>query len=213
LLLQADRNGIFYALDRTSGEFLSGTPFVRQTWNAGFNENGRPKIIPGTDASPEGTVVYPSGIGGNNWRSPSYDPASGWMYLVFTDAGQKYVRQFEEYEPGKEYWGGHGSEVSGEKATAGVMALDTETGEVKWRYRIAQGSLGGGVLATAGGVVFAAAGDGNLIALDSRTGTLLWRFQTGGGRIAASPMSYSVDGKQYVALSAGNVLYSFALGF
>ena len=210
LLLQADRNGMFYVLDRNDGKFLSGTAFAHQTWNAGFDENGRPKVIPGTDASPEGTVVYPSGGGANNWRSPSYDPASGWMYLVYTDAGQKYVRQAEEYEIGKQYWGGRGSRVAGEMESSGVMALDVETGEAKWRYKIAQASLGGGVMATGGGVVFASAADGNLIALDSRTGKLLWRFQTG-GRIAASPMSYSVDGKQYVAVSAGNVLYSFAL--
>jgi alcohol dehydrogenase (cytochrome c) len=210
LLLQADRNGMFYVLDRTDGKFLSGTAFARQTWNAGFDENGRPKVIPNTDATPEGTVVYPSGGGANNWRSPSYDPASGWMYLVYTDAGQKYVRQAEEYEIGKQYWGGRGSRVPGEVESSGVMALDVETGEAKWRYKIAQASLGGGVMATGGGVVFASAADGNLIALDSKTGKLLWRFQTG-GRIAASPMSYSVDGKQYVAVSAGNVLYSFAL--
>jgi len=210
LLLQADRNGMFYVLDRNDGKFLSGTAFAHQTWNAGFDENGRPKIIPGTDATPEGTVVYPSGGGANNWRSPSYDPASGWMYLVYTDAGQKYVRQAEEYEIGKQYWGGRGSRVAGEMESSGVMALDVETGEAKWRYKIAQASLGGGVMATGGGVVFASAADGNLIALDSHSGKLLWRFQTG-GRIAASPMSYSVDGKQYVAVSAGNVLYSFAL--
>ena len=210
LLLQADRNGMFYVLDRSDGKFLSGTAFAHQTWNAGFDENGRPKVVPGTDATPEGTVVYPSGGGANNWRSPSYDPASGWMYLVYTDSGQKYVRQAEEYEIGKQYWGGRGSRVPGEVDSSGVMALDVETGEAKWRYKIAQASLGGGVMATGGGLVFASAADGNLIALDSRTGKLLWRFQTG-GRIAASPMSYLVDGKQYVAVSAGNVLYSFAL--
>ncbi len=210
LLLQADRNGMFYVLDRTDGKFLSGTAFAHQTWNAGFDENGRPKIIPGTDASPEGTVVYPSGGGANNWRSPSYDPASGWMYLVYTDSGQKYIRQTEDYEIGKQYWGGRGSRVAGEMESSGVMAIDVETGEAKWRYKIAAASLGGGVMATGGGVVFASAADGNLIALDSRSGKELWRFQTG-GRIAASPMSYSVGGKQYVAVSAGNVLYSFAL--
>lgn len=210
LLLQADRNGIFYVLDRTSGKFLRGTPFVKQTWNAGFDESGRPKIIPGTDASPEGTVVYPSGGGANNWRSPSYDPTTGWMYIVFTDAGQRFVRAPEEYEAGKQYWSGRGTPVQGEVATAGVMAIDPDTGTVKWRYRIAQATLGGGVLATGGGLVFAATGDGNLIALNSKTGAPLWHFQTG-ARIGASPMSYSVDGHQFVAISAGSVLYSFAL--
>jgi alcohol dehydrogenase (cytochrome c) len=210
LLLQADRNGIFYVLDRISGKFLLGTPFVHQTWNAGFDENGRPRIVPGTDASLEGTVVYPSGGGGNNWRSPSYDPATGWMYLVFSDSGQRFVRAPAEYEVGKQYWSGRGTPVPGELATAGVMAIDPETGNVKWRYKIAQASLGSGVLATGGGLVFAATGDGNLIALNSRTGAPLWRFQSG-ARIGASPMSYSVDGQQFVAISAGSVLYSFAL--
>jgi PQQ-dependent dehydrogenase (methanol/ethanol family) len=210
LLLQADRNGIFYVLDRTSGKFLQGTPFVKQTWNAGFDENGRPKTISGTDASLEGTVVYPSGGGANNWRSPSYDPTTGWMYIVFTDAGQRFVRAPEEYEAGKQYWSGRGTPVQGEVATTGVMAIDPETGTVKWRYRIAQATLGGGVLATGGGLVFAATGDGNLIALNSKTGSPLWHFQTG-ARIGASPMSYSVDGHQFVAISAGSVLYSFAL--
>ena len=210
LLLQADRNGFYYVLDRTDGKFLLGKPFVRQTWNAGFDENGRPKIIPGTDASPEGAAVYPSGSGGNNWRSPSYDPSSGWMYLVYTESGQKFVRAPEKYESGKQYWSGHGSMISGERESYGVMAIDTETGAVQWRSKIAQASLGGGVLATGGGVVFAAAADGNLIALDSKTGNPLWRFQTG-ARIGASPMSYSVDGKQYIAISAGNALYSFTM--
>jgi PQQ-dependent dehydrogenase (methanol/ethanol family) len=210
LLLQADRNGIFYVLDRTSGKFLLGTPFVRQTWNAGFDENGRPKIVPGTDASSAGVVVYPAGGGGNNWRSPSYDPATGWMYLVYSESGQRFVRAPEEYEAGKEYWAGRGTPVPGETATAGVMAIDPETGTVKWRSKIAQSTLGGGVLATGGGLVFAATGDGNLIALNSKTGAPLWHFQTG-ARIGASPMSYAVDGQQFVAISAGSVLYSFAL--
>jgi len=210
LLLQADRNGFYYVLDRTDGKFLLGKPFVRQTWNAGFDESGRPKIIPGTDASPEGATVYPSGSGGNNWRSPSYDPSTGWMYLVYTESGQKFVRAPEKYESGKQYWSGHGSMISGERETYGVMAIDTETGTVQWRSKIAQASLGGGVLATGGGVVFAATGDGNLMALDSKTGNPLWRFQTG-ARIGASPMSYSVDGKQYIAISAGSALYSFAM--
>lgn len=210
LLLQANRNGIFYALDRTSGKLLQGTPFVHQTWNKGFDENGRPLIVPGTDASPDGANVYPSGIGGNNWRSPSYDPTTGWMYLIFSESGQRYVRAPEAYEAGKQYWSGRGTPIPGESGAAGVMAIDPETGVVKWRHKIAQASLGGGVLATGGGLVFAATGDGNLIALNSKTGAPLWHFQTG-ARIGASPMSYSVGGQQFVAISAGSVLYSFAL--
>jgi len=209
LIMQANRNGFFYVLDRTDGKFLMGRPFVRQTWNNGFDELGRPKLTPGSDASTEGNVVYPSLGGGTNFQAPSYDPATGWMYLVFQESGQRYVRAPSEFEPGKQYWGGRGL-PTGEAAVAGVRAIDTETGAMKWEHKISQGSLAAGLLATAGGVVFVGTREGNLIALEAQTGKLLWRFQTG-ATIAASPVSYAVDGKQFVAISAGGVLYSFAL--
>jgi outer membrane protein assembly factor BamB len=91
-----------------------------------------------------------------------------------------------------------------------VMAFDPETGRAQWKFELAQGSLTAGVLATAGGVVFAASGEGNFMALDAKTGKALWRFGAG-ANIPAAPISYSVDGKQYVAVSSANVLYSFAL--
>ncbi len=209
LLLHADRNGIFYVLDRTSGKFISGQPFVRQTWNNGFDDNGRPIFLPNSDSSPEGHVVYPSGGGATNFQAPSYDPETGWMYVVFHESGQKYVRAPEQFDPGKQYWGGRGLPL-GEPDKAGVRAIDPETGSVKWEYRVSEASLAAGVLSTGGGVVFAATREGNLIALDSKTGKPLWHFQTGGA-ITASPMSYAVNGKQFVAISAAGVLYSFAL--
>ena len=211
LLLQADRNGIFYVLDRQNGKFTPGNPVRPPDFGInGFDQNGRPKVIPGTDASLEGAVVYPSGLGGTNWRSPSYDPSTGWMVVEYSEGGQRFVRAPEEYEAGKEYWSGRATPVPGEVSDSGIMAIDPETGAIKWRYKIAQASLGSGVLATGGGLVFAATGDGNLIALNSRTGAALWHFQTG-ARIGASPMTYSVAGQQFVAISAGSVLYSFAL--
>ena len=90
------------------------------------------------------------------------------------------------------------------------MAMDPETGKIEWKFRLSQDSLQAGVLATAGGVVFAASREGNLIALDAKTGTALWHFQAGSD-LTSSPMSYSVDGRQFVAVSSANVLYSFAL--
>jgi PQQ-dependent dehydrogenase (methanol/ethanol family) len=209
VLMHADRNGFFYVLDRTNGKLLLGKPFVKQTWNVGFDENGRPKLAPGFDSTPGGSDVYPGLGGGTNWQSPSYDASSGWLYLSYMESGNRYIRQTSDYEPGKQYWGGRGGPLP-EPSTAGIRALDTETGAVKWDFPISQGSLSSGVLATSGGVVFAASSEGNLIALDSKTGKFLWRFQAGAS-IASSPMSYAVDGKQFVAVSAGGVLYSFAL--
>jgi alcohol dehydrogenase (cytochrome c) len=209
VLMQANRNGFFYVLDRTNGKLLLAKAFVKQTWNAGFDENGRPKIVPGSDSTPQGSDVYPSLGGGTNWQSPSYDASTGLLYLSYLEMGNKYIRQTSEFESGKQYWGGRGGPLQ-ETPTAGIRAIDTDTGAIKWDYPISQGSLSSGVLATAGKVLFAATPEGNLIALDSATGKFLWKFQAG-GPIASSPMSYSVGGKQYVAVSSAGVLYSFAL--
>jgi alcohol dehydrogenase (cytochrome c) len=209
LLIQANRNGFYYVLDRTNGKLLLAKPYVRQTWNIGFDENGRPKIAPNTNATPEGNVVYPSLVGGTNWQAPSYDPASNSLFLVFAESANRYVRDNTPYEPGKGYWGGR-TFPAGENNYAGIRAFDAATGERKWEYKISQGSLAAGVMASAGGLVFAGTREGNLIALEANTGKLLWRVRTG-GEVASAPISYAVDGKQFVALAAGGVLYSFAL--
>ncbi|MBS1788535.1 MAG: PQQ-dependent dehydrogenase, methanol/ethanol family [Acidobacteria bacterium] len=209
LMIQANRNGFFYVLDRTNGKLLHAAPYVHQTWNAGFGADGRPKFAPKSGATPEGNEVFPSLVGGTNWQAPSYDSSLNWLFLVFAESGNRYVRSEMAYEPGKGYWGGR-TLPAGENNYAGIRALDAATGAKKWEFKISQGSLAAGVTATAGGVVFAGTREGNLIALDSKTGKLLWRFQTG-GTIASAPISYAVDGKQFIALAAGGVLYSFAL--
>lgn len=209
LMIQANRNGFFYVLDRTNGKLLHAAPYVHQTWNAGFDADGRPKFAPKAGATPEGNEVFPSLVGGTNWQAPSYDSSLNWLFLVFAESGNRYVRSDMAYEPGKGYWGGR-TLPAGENNYAGIRALDAATGAKKWEFKVSQGSLAAGVMATAGGVVFAGTREGNFVALDSRTGKLLWRFQTG-GTIASAPISYAVDGKQFIALAAGGVLYSFAL--
>jgi alcohol dehydrogenase (cytochrome c) len=218
LLLHADRNGFFYVLDRTNGEFLSATPFVYQNWNRGFDPKGRPLQVPGSNSSPQGSFfVYPTVGGATNFQAPSYSPATGWLYLEYGENGQRYTSAPIVNQPGQQFLGrgtpdgGPGAPAPGEPGpSAGIKALDPETGRAVWDFKIFQGSLTNGVLATAGGVLFASTREGNFIALDARTGKLLWRFQTGAG-MSASPMSYGIDGRQYVAVSAGNVVYSFAL--
>lgn len=218
LLLHADRNGHFYVLDRTDGTFLSGTPFVYQNWNKGFDAKGRPIEVPGSNSSGEGSFrVYPTVGGATNFQAPSYSPITGWFYLEYSENGQRYVSAPETIERGRQYLGR--SSAMGKPAaraatdpppSAGIKALDPENGKTIWDFKIFRGSLTNGLIATAGGVVFASTREGNLIALDARTGAHLWHFQTG-GNMAASPMSYGVDGRQYVAVSAGNVIFSFAL--
>ncbi len=215
LLLHADRNGVFYVLDRTDGKFLAATPFVRASWVKGWDAKGRPITTEGWRADPAGVTVYPSLGGGSNFQAPSYSPLTGWMYFMYYDGPGQYSIGPAPYEPGKQFQGtGSGRGVPPDPKQAppsqGVMAVDPETGKAKWKFELAEGALSPGVLATGGGLVFAATGEGNFIALDSKTGKALWHFSAG-GTIPSSPISYSVDGKQYVAVSSANVLYSFAL--
>jgi alcohol dehydrogenase (cytochrome c) len=218
LLMHADRNGHFYVLDRTNGAFLAGTPFIHQTWNKGFDEKGRPMPIPGSNSSPEGSfLVYPTAGGATNFQAPSYSPITGLFYLEYSEAGAQYISAPQVPERGREYLGrapGRGAPPprgpNDPAPNAGIKALDPETGKTVWDFKLFQGSLSNGVLATAGGVLFASARDGNLIALDAKTGKYLWHYQTGGNH-AASPISYAIDGRQYIALTAGNMLLSFTL--
>ena len=217
LLLHADRNAHFYVLDRTTGEFLSGTPFIYQNWNAGFDAKGRPQQIPGSNSSPEGSfLVYPTAGGATNWQSPSYSPATGWFYLAYSEAGQQYVSEPQTMQRGQLYLGRAASRSAPARRpdqpapNSGIKALDPDTGKTMWDFKIFQGSLSNGVLATGGNVLFASTRDGNMTALDAKSGAHLWHFQTNGAN-GSSPMSYSVDGKQYVALSAGNVVFAFTL--
>jgi PQQ-dependent dehydrogenase (methanol/ethanol family) len=217
LMLHADRNGYFYVLDRTNGKFLSATPFVYTNWNAGFDANGRPNPVPGSNSSINGSFfVYPTLGGGTNFQAPSYSALTGWMYLAYSESGQQYVSTPVPYEAGRQYIGRTNAanpavSKPGEPATsAGIKALDPETGKTMWDFKIFQSSLTNGVLATAGNVLFASVRDGNVAALDAKTGKHLWHIQTGGNN-AASPISYAVDGRQFVAIAAGNTIYSFAL--
>ena len=217
LLLHADRNGTFYVLDRTNGKFLSGTPFVYQNWNKGFDASGRPIQVPGSNSSPEGSFfVYPSIGGATNFQAPSYSSMTGWFYLAYSESGQQYISAPAAFEAGRQYIG-RGRTAAPAVArsnepqpSAGIKALDPETGRTIWDFKLARPSLQNGVMATAGGVVFAASRDGDLIALDAQTGTSLWRYQTG-GNMRASPMSFAVEDRQYVAIASGDTIYCFAL--
>jgi alcohol dehydrogenase (cytochrome c) len=216
LLLHGDRNGHFYVLDRTNGEFLSGTPFIYQNWNAGFDARGRPQPVPGSNSSPEGSfLVYPSG-GATNWQSPSYSPQTGLFYLEYSESGTQFASEPLELQRGQLFLGrgtvrNPATRRPDQPApNSGIKAIDPENGRIVWDVKTVQGSAGTGVMATGGGLLVAAMRDGNIAAFEAKTGAPLWHFQTGGAT-SASPMSYAIDGKQYIALAAGNVVFSFCL--
>ena len=211
VLLHADRNGFLYTLDRVTGKFISAVPFVRQTWNKGFDANGKPIVDPESVSTPQGHSIAP-GVGGTNFQAPSYDPQRRVLFLNYLEAESTATYQPVEYKSGQVYTGANWSKfrIPARPPEPGVMALDVLTGRKLWTFPVTRLSLPAGVLATRGEVVFAATAEGNLLGLDARNGQPLWHFQTN-RPIVASPMSYSVDGAQFVAVSAGNTLYVFAL--
>ncbi len=209
LMLHADRNAFFYVLDRETGEFLLGKSFAKQNWAKGLDDRGRPVLVPGMDPTPAGVYVCPDAAGATNWASPSWDPVTKLFYVAARDSCAVYTSSTKEPKPGDPYVGSGQKEDSGE-FPGGIRAIDPQTGDVRWSFALYRGSWAAGVLATAGGVVFASSKEGNLIALDSRTGKELWHHQTG-GEILSSPISYSVDGRQYIAVSTDAALFTFAL--
>ncbi len=210
LLIQANRNGFYYALDRTNGKFLAGKPFVKVTWAKGLDANGHPIVLPNTDPTPEGNYTCPDAAGGANWAAPSYSPQTNLYYVSVREACAIYTSKSKEPVAGQPYTGSGQQEDPAVASPGAIRALDPATGDLKWEFKLQIGNVSAGVLGTAGGVVFAAAADGYLIVLDAKTGRELWHYQTG-AEIRNSPIAYSVDGKQYVAVAGDSTLYTFAL--
>ena len=210
LVLHANRNAFYYVLDRATGEFLSGSPYVKQTWASGLDKRGRPVVLPNTDPTPEGTLVYPGLGGGTNWFSPSYSPSTRLMYVPAQENyGQHYYKVKGEYVPGSIFESGGTRELAGVERYGAIKALEAETGKLRWEFKLHAPSTAG-VLSTAGGLVFTGTREGWFLALDAASGKPLWRFQTG-GEIRANPVSFLVDQKQHVAIAAGQALFVFAL--
>jgi alcohol dehydrogenase (cytochrome c) len=210
LVAQVNRNGFYYLLDRQTGEFLLGAPYIKQTWASGLDGRGRPVRLPGTAPSAEGTVVFPGLAGGTNWFSPSYHPGTQLIYVQAHDHySQTFFKRPQTPEPGKLFMGGTTRDIEGAEHHGVVKAIEPLTGKIRWELPL-HAPPSGGVLSTAGDLVFSGNREGTFFALDARTGKPLWKFQTG-GLIWANPIAFSVDGKQHVAIAAGQALFVFAL--
>jgi alcohol dehydrogenase (cytochrome c) len=209
LVALANRNAFYYVLDRETGEFISGKPYVKQTWAKGLDDHGRPLQLPGTSPTPEGTVIYPSMNGATIWFSPAYSPQHHLFYVAAREVGSIYVKTDVEYRPGAMFTGGGERGIPGDEAYGAIRALEPATGSLKWEFRLLTPPVAG-LLATAGGLVFGGANEGAFFALDALTGKPLWTFQTG-GQIIANPVSYLSDGKQQIAIAAGHAIMAFGL--
>ena len=212
LLVQANRNGFLYVLDRTTGEFLSGAGFIKNiTWASGLDPRGRPLRVPGMEPSPEGKRVCPSLDGATNWYSSSFNPLTNLYYVQTNDKCGIFTRTDQEWAAGKGFMGGSFRQAPNEPAQRLLRAIDIRTTTVVWE--VAQtGNVNswGGVLSTAGRVVFFGDDSGAFAAVDADNGRRLWSFQTS-QLWKASPMTYVFDNQQYVAVAAGSTIIAFGL--
>jgi alcohol dehydrogenase (cytochrome c) len=211
LVLFANRNGFYYVLDRLTGEYLVGKQFARQNWAMGLDPHGRPIWNPAAVPSFEGALVYPDDDGTANWFSPSLDLKTGLLYQNVREKGaiQKRTTKTLSFEPGHLYMGADRLPIPGEEPWGALRALDWQTGEMRWEFRV-QTPPWCGVLSTAGGLVFSGTMEGDFFAVDAVSGKLAWRFQTGGA-IWSNPISYLSEGKQYIVVAAGDALMAFSV--
>ncbi|HJN53264.1 MAG: PQQ-dependent dehydrogenase, methanol/ethanol family [Pseudomonadales bacterium] len=226
LMLWANRNGYFYVLDRVTGKFLLGKPFVKVNWSSGLDENGRPIPTP----QPDGMPTWPGNQGGTNWYPPSYSPRTDLFYFsAWEDYATIYQAIEQEYVPGGLFLGGgfsvkvpvHGAPTIGigrtwpinywtdEVGHASLMAMDPDTGQAVWKYEQFDVS-DSGMLTTASDLLFTGGREGYLHALDARNGKLLWKVALG-GQIVMAPVTYMVAGVQFVTVISGNAMATFAL--
>jgi alcohol dehydrogenase (cytochrome c) len=214
LLVQANRNGFFYVLDRVTGEFLLGEPFVHKlTWASGLDAKGRAIVLHNSDPTPQGVKACPSVVGATNWMSTAYNPGTRLFYVMALEACDIYTKSDAWWEPGKSFYGGGTRHAPGEARERFLRAIDIRTGKIVWEFpQIGSEGCWGGVLSTAGGLVFQCDDAGVLAAVDAQSGKPLWHFNTNQSW-HASPMTYMADGHQYVAVAAGSNIIAFALTY
>jgi alcohol dehydrogenase (cytochrome c) len=226
LMLWANRNGYFYVLDRVTGKFLSGVPFVKVNWSSGLDANGRPIPTP----QPAGSPTWPGNQGGTNWYPPSYSPRTGLFYFsAWQDYATIYRKETATYEAGRTFLGGGftvlapvpGAPTVGigrrgpinnwtdEVGNGAVIAMDPQTGTPRWTMEQFD-VTDAGMLTTATDLLFTGGREGYFTALDAKTGKLLWKASLG-GQIVMAPITFQVEGQQYVSVISGHTLVTFGL--
>jgi alcohol dehydrogenase (cytochrome c) len=204
MLLQASRNGYYFVLDRVTGKNLLTTPFGPVNWSLGIDAKGQPIPNPAKEPARDGRIIAPDEGGLTNYRSPSFDPKTG---LFVVNAHPSWSIYFAKPADGTYGWAGADYGVWGK----GVLeAIDFETGKIRWSHELGAIGSGAGVLTTDSGLTFTGDAHGNVLALDTSDGKTLWHAGSG-SRIETSPISYELDGRQYVVISSGSVVFAWAL--
>ena len=210
VMMWANRNGFYYTINRKTGKFILGKPFATQTWAESLDADGSPIRVPGMAPTYEGIMVSPPIVGATNWYSPAFSEQTGLFYVTAFDGEQEYFKRDEEYEEGERFTGGGGRYTQPMDAFhSAIRAIDPTTAEIAWEFPIMPRSSAG-ISTTAGGLLLTGSADGYFFALNAFTGKELWHISLG-GRVHAAPMTFAVDGKQYITIAAGNVVYTFGL--
>lgn len=198
LLGHFDKNGYVFILDRTTGKLIRAQPFARATWGEIDSTSGRvtPKLTP----TQQGVEICPGPAGAKEWVHASYSRETGLLYVPIIEQCGVFRTRRDEFREGMAYWGG-GARANRQEHWGAVKAIDPGSGREVWSWRHAH-PIVSSILSTAGGLVFVGTGTGELAAFDAKTGELLWQFQTGSG-IHGNPITYSVAGKQFIAVPSG----------
>ena len=210
LIAQANRNGFFYIIDRTTGKLLLATQYAKVTWSNSKDSTGRPVGSKEGEPTLEGNPVCPGALGATNWMSPSYDPQTKLFYVTAREQCDIFSTAPQAYDAGHAFYGSaYFPNDSAQPFWGALRALEPATGKLVWEWKH-NSPAWAGVLTTAGGLAFTGDAEGNFIALDAKSGKPLWHFQCGAS-VIAGPMTFAVDGKQYVAVTAGSTLFAFGL--
>jgi alcohol dehydrogenase (cytochrome c) len=210
LIVQANRNGFFYVIDRSNGKLLSANPYAKVTWSDAKDAGGTPVARKDASPTPEGNRVCPGAAGATNWMSPTYDPQTKLFYVTAREQCDIFSTAPQPYEAGHAYYGSaYFPNDDAAPFTGALRAIDPQTGKMKWEWKHPSPTWSG-VLSTAGGLVFTGDAEGNFIALEAASGKAVWHFQCGAS-VYSSPMTFAIEGKQYVGVAAGSALFTFAL--
>jgi len=206
LIAQASRNGYFFVLDRTTGKNLVSAPYIKLNWSKGVDSRGEPIPNPAKEPQPDGALVSPSSNGATNWPAPAFDPETGLFYVSTTYSFSVFYLTDTGDKPE-----GFGGRDAGVWSQSGLKAIDYQTGKVRWEHIFPgeNGSLSG-LLTTAGKLLFSGDPSHNLIAFDPADGKILWHVALASG-VSNGPMTYELDGRQYIVVGAGDMLYAFTL--
>ncbi len=202
LIAQAARNGHFFVLDRTNGKALVSTTYTKTNWSSGYDAAGQPIPNPAKMPQIAGTLVSPNQGGGTNWQSPSFSPRTGLFYVNSSRAYSVYYL----YDPSDNPAGWGGTDRGGYSETM-LQAIDYQTGRIRWTHPRKSGGLTG-LLSTAGNVLFTG-GSGGLEALNASTGDALWHTRI--GQVTNAPITFELDGFQYVVVASSGTVFAFVL--